>query len=1088
MRKLHCLLVGILMLISEGLFAQTTVVSGKIIDPTGTPIPNATIRIKSNRSSSGTSADAQGAFTLKTLPNAILIVSAIGYENKEIKATEGALTITLNTDSRSLSEVVVTGVGTATSKKRLGIAVESVSGSKLPAAPTASIDQALVGKIAGAQISSTNGTPGAPVNIVLRGINTVQGGTKPLILIDGIEVRATDINSLDLSNIERVEVIQGAASSTLYGAQGANGVIQLFTKKGKNGVSINYSTSYSANSYINSGHVHKAKLHSLLTDASNNILDPSTGKPAVFAADGTTNVAWAFGSTGYPSAMANPRNINNKAYNANFKYYDQFKELFGTGNTLNNSINISGGSGRSDFGITVSNNHASDVVRGNGYADRSNLTANLGTELFKGFRIRSITQLVYTRNTLHPLLGAPGGPGYGTGNQLGTNTTGGGSGIYGFLNTSPFFSLRQKLADGTSPDYQGAGTISVNSFNPFYNEEYTKGLDNKVDIVQNFDANFKINRFVELDAKYGLNYRTETARWTFYNQSENLNSNNQGAWLSYYGGDNTGEIDNWDYKTTFQNFLPSLYVRTDFDKDFHLNIPIQTTTQVSFDYRKNEYKELNTYGVGLPLSPPISILTTGSQAVSKDYVEPFVTYGYLVDQKIDLATYAGVQGGFRTDYSSNFGGGKPFTFPHVNGYFAPSEIGFWQGSKLSEVLPFFKVRAAYGKAGIQPNPFQRIITLSQQHLGNNGAYSIANPLHNADLQVELSKEFEVGTDFSLSLLKKGHVLNSIDGSFSYWTRSTSNAIYPIAVPLSYGSSTKYVNAIDLGSHGYQFSLNLPIYKSRNLNWDFTTNFGHQTTTVRAIHGAPNVILNSSAGSTALVLEPGSKIGQIYGSKTFTSLDQRKLDGTPYIDKSDYGKYQIVNGKVVDTSTKGIQFTDDAYSFGDPNPKFNVSFINSISYKNFTLNFQFDWVYGGHLYNQTKEWMYRDGISGDFDQAVTIGNQTEAWVAYYRSAYADKFGSQNGFRNGTKDYFYESSSFLRLRNVSLAVDLATYTGLKALKKVQLVLSGRNIWTSTKYSGFDPEVSSGATNSSYDRGVDHSSLPNIKSYQVGLNVGL
>lgn len=1080
---------GILLLISQELLAQTMEVTGKVTDPLGSPIPNATIRIKSSKSAAGTSADGEGAFKIKVSPGSSLIISGIGYETKEVKVgASPTLSIQLTTDSKSLSEVVVTGVGTATSRKRLGIAVEAVSGSKLPPTPTASFDQALIGKIAGAQISSTNGTPGAPVNIALRGINTVQGGTKPLILLDGVEVRATDINSLDVSTVDRIEVVQGAASSTLYGAQGANGVIQLFTKKGKSGLSINYSSSYASNSLINSGNVHKARFHSLKTDASNNILDPSTGLPAVFAADGTTNVAWAFGSTGYPSAMANPNNINNKPYNANFKYYDQFNEIFGNGYTLNNAISVAGGTDRSDFMLSVSNNHATDVIRGNGYADRSNLVSNLGTELFKGFRVRSVTQLIYTRNTLHPSFGAPGGPLYGTGNKLGANTTGGGSGIYGFLNTSPFFSLKQKLADGTSPDYQGAGTISVNSFNPFYNEEYTTGLGNKVDIIQIFDADYKVNRFVELDAKYGINYRTETSRWTYYNQSQNLNSRNQQAWQSYYGGDNTGEIDNWDYKTTFQNFLPSMYVRTDFDKDFHLNLPIQTTTQVSFDYRKNVYKEFDTYGVGLPLAPPINILSTSSQAVARDYVEPFVTYGYLVDQKIDLGTYAGVQGGFRSDWSSNYGGGKPFTFPHVNGYFAPSEIGFWQGSKLADVVPFFKVRAAYGEAGIQPQPFQRIITLNQSHLGSGGALTIPNPLHNPDLQVELSKEFEVGTDFSVSLFKQGHILNSVDGSFSYWTRSTSNGIYPIAVPLSYGSSTKIVNAIDLRSNGYQLSLNLGVYKSKNVSWDFTTNFSHQTTTVRAIHGAPNVILNTSAGSTALVLAPGSKLGQIYGAKAFTSLDQRKLDGTPYIDKSNYGKYQIVNGRVVDTATKGIQFTDDAYSFGDPNPKFNVSFINAVSYKNFTLNFQFDWVYGSHLYNQTKEWMYRDGISGDFDNAVTIGNQTLPWVAYYRSAYADKFGAQNGFRNGTKDYFYESASFLRLRNVSLAVDLASYIKLKALKKVSLVLSGRNLWTVTKYTGFDPEISSGTTNSSYDRGVDHSSLPNIKSYQVGLNVGL
>jgi TonB-linked SusC/RagA family outer membrane protein len=1080
---------GILLLISGRSLAQTTEVTGKITDPTGSPIPNASIRIKSSKGAPGTSADAEGSFKVHVPPNSTLIISGIGYESKEVKVgSNTTLSIQLTTDTKSLSEVVVTGVGTATSKKRLGIAVESISSAKLPAAPTASIDQALVGKVAGAQISSTNGTPGAPVNIVLRGINSVQGGTKPLIIIDGVEVRSTDINSLDLSNIERVEIIQGAASSTLYGAQGANGVIQLFTKKGKGKLVINYSGSAAANSYINSGHVKKATLHSLATDNSNNILNPSTGQIAVFAPDGTTNVGWAFGSSGYPSAMANPRNIYNKAYNANFQYHDQFKEIFGTGSVINNTINISNGNEKSDFSLTASNSHNTDVVRGNGYADRSNLTANIGSELFKGFRIRSITQVIYTHNTLHPQLGAPGGTYYGQGNKLGANTTGGGSGIYGFLNTSPFFSLKQKLADGTYPDYQGAGTISVNSFNPFYTEEYSSGSDNKVDIIQNFNANYKLNRFVELDAKYGVNYRTENARWTFYNQSLNLNSNNQQAYVNYYAPDNTGEIDDWNYKSTFQNFLASVNIHTDFQNDFHINIPITTTTTGSFDYRKDLYKEYDTYGVGLPLSPPFNISNTNSQAVALDYTQPFVTYGFLVDQKIDLGGYLGVQGGFRSDYSSNFGGGKPFTFPHINGYVAPSEMGFFHNSSLANTVSFLKFRAAYGKAGIQPLPFQRILTLNQNHLGSSGAYTIPSELHNADLQVEISKELEIGTDFSINLFSKGNFLKSIDGSFSYWTRSTSNAIHSIGVPLSYGSATKIENAIDLRSHGYQFSLNLPVYHGRNISWDFTTNFGHQTTTVKAIHGAPNIILNTSAGSTALVLEPGSKLGQIYGLKALRSLADKKLDGTDYIAKSDYGKYEIVNGRVVDTATKGIQFTDDSYSFGDPNPKFNVAFINAISYKNFTLNFQFDWIYGSHLYNQTKEWMYRDGISSDYDNPVTIAGTTAAYVAYYRSVYADKFGSQNGARNSTKDFYYESSSFLRLRNVSLAVDLAQYIKVKSLKKVQLVLSGRNIWTKTKYTGFDPEISSGETNSAFDRGVDHSSLPNIKSYQVGLNVGL
>src|SRR5579863_6258124 len=272
MRKNRHFLTSILLLVTMGLHAQMTQITGKITDPTGTPIPGATIKLKNGKG--GTSADASGAFTIKAPLNSTLLVSGIGYETKEVKlGTSSVLNITLNTDTRSLNEVVVTGVGVATSKKHLGFAVESVSGEKLPPVPIASIDQALVGKIAGAQISTVSGNPGDQVNIVLRGINTVQNGTRPLVMMDGVEIPFANLSTLDLSQVARVEVVQGAASSALYGAQGANGVIQIFTKKGQRGKStINFSSSYGTSSFINAGHFQNAALHPYLTDANGNII------------------------------------------------------------------------------------------------------------------------------------------------------------------------------------------------------------------------------------------------------------------------------------------------------------------------------------------------------------------------------------------------------------------------------------------------------------------------------------------------------------------------------------------------------------------------------------------------------------------------------------------------------------------------------------------------------------------------------------------------------------------------------------------------------------------------------------------------
>jgi hypothetical protein len=143
-----------------------------------------------------------------------------------------------------------------------------------------------------------------------------------------------------------------------------------------------------------------------------------------------------------------------------------------------------------------------------------------------------------------------------------------------------------------------------------------------------------------------------------------------------------------------------------------------------------------------------------------------------------------------------------------------------------------------------------------------------------------------------------------------------------------------------------------------------------------------------------------------------------------------------------------------------------------------------------MYNQTKEWMYRDGISGDFTQPVGPfpDGTTAAYTAYHASAYYGLWGSTRGIGNNTtKDFFWEDASFVRLRNISLGFDFTRFINIRAIKRVQMVLSGRNIATWTKYTGFDPEISSGSLNSAFDRGIDHSTLPNTKSYQISFNLG-
>ena len=1098
------------LLAAQFLMAQTREVTGKVTDPNGVPLNGASIRVKNNKG--GTIAAADGTFKIMAAPNATLIVSAVGYEDKDLNiGSQTNVGLSLTLDTKSLSEVVVTGTGVATSKRKLGFAVESITADKLPAIPSATLDQALVGKIPGAQISSVSGNPGDQVNIILRGINTVQNGTRPMILMDGVEIPFTNLNTIDMTLVERVEVVQGAASATLYGAQGANGVIQIFTKKGQKGrLNINVSSSYSVNKFINAGDFGKADLHPYLTNASGNIVyagsnaglgytagTPIKINPALGIVLGSNSLSYRFGTNipglafTTPGGTANstrygildPRNKHDQPYVGDLQYHDHFAEVFQGAPSRNNSININGGSEKMDFNFGASNNRTySALLENNGYLDRTNITLNLGIELFKGFTFRSISSLAFTSNTMNPRLGAPGGTGFGAGTS---NADVGG--VYGFLNTSPFFSLKDTITGGNYASYQRASFASVNAFNPFYRLQYTNANSKRYDIIQSVEAAYKLNKFVNLTARYGITYKNENDVWTIYNQSENANTVNQDNYASWFGSDNSGEIDNWQYNNTRQNFFTSAVIKTDFEKDFNINFPVQTTTLVGFDYRKNDYKELNTWGQTLALDPPFNLRSTQTQYVARDYIEPFITYGYLVDQKFDFGNYGGISGGFRTDYSSAFGtGSKPFTFPHANGYVLLNSFNFWNGIK--NIVPAFKIRGGFGKAGIQPSAFDRYPVLNSQATGNQAGYSNQTGAKNPDLNVEVSSETEIGTDITFNLFKNKSFLKSANVAFTWWKRSTEGAIYTQQVPISTGANSILTNAIDLHSNGWQLSINLPVLSSKNLTWDFTANFGHQISVFDKVQGGV-IQLTSFAGSTGLAIVEGRIIGEIYGYKALTSVGQLRVDKTPFIPTANQGGYEIVEGRVVNKLTKAIFFSDEAESFGNPNPKLVSSFINTFKWKGFlSFGFQFDWTQGAHLYNQTKEWMFRDGISKDFQKPVTINGETGAWTAYYASAYYALGNTARGVGNNvTKDYFYEDASFLRLRNVSLGVDVSRFTKKDWLKKCQIVLSGRNLATFTKYSGMDPEISSGASNSSVDRAVDHSTIPNMKAYQVTLNIG-
>lgn len=1064
MKKKTIVFLSFLLLLTTTLLAQSGTVTGKVVDDKGTPIAGASIQEKGAKG--GVISANDGTFSIKAGIKSVLIVSAIGHETKQlIVKSATTLLVELIPDVKMLSEVVVTGTGVAISKKKTAIAVEAISADKLPAAPTSDIGNALVGKIAGAQISSTNGSPGSRPNILLRGINSINGTTYPMILLDGVQVAATGIENLDLNGVERVEVVQGPAASSLYGAQGANGVIQLFSKKGKQGrLNIDVSSNMITSSMLNVGKMNKSKFHSFAVNTAGEVVNGSNTPLAFDPATGSYLTNPVFN-------LISPTSKTNQPYNKNLLWYDHYKMFFQTANSYNNSININGSRDKFDFSFILSDTRQETVFKNNGDYSRTNLSANIGVELAKGLKFRSITQLATTTSTQLDV----------TGDDM----------FFAINNSRPFANYEQKDAKGYHSPYYG-DAVGVNGYNFNYVLENSKAKDQTVDIVQSLNLNYRLNKFIEFDAKYGVNRSNFDSRYEIAEQSHSVGADFWQYWVEDYSprasfgaptaSAETGEINERKFVNTFKNFTANTTIKLDFAEDFKLKIPLKSTTLVGWDYRKRNTTDFWSYGTDAPFFVPYRAANMANFKIERDRTETFATYGYLVNQHFDWGEVAGVSAGFRSDYSSAFGqGSKPFTFPRGDAYFRVSSLGFWQKGNISNTISEWKIRSAYGEAGIQPGAYDRFRIMDAVTVGNQTAFATpivdANPL----LQVEVAKEFEVGTDISFKM-GQGKWLSTGNLAFTYWVRTSDNVIDRLDVAPSIGVGRDLTNALTLKSNGIQASWNMNVFRNKDWSWDFTANFSKQRSAVDKVLKKTEIIKTSAAGSTQYVVREGEQIGQIYGYLFLNSVTAKDANGNFYIDPALQKDYEVAsNGYVVNRATKQPFATAKKYGLGDPNPDFNMAFINEVSYKGFiTFGMQWDWISGSMLYNQTKQWMYRDGIHQDYAKPITIGGETEAWSAFYRGAYAVQQA------NGTKSYFMEDASFVRLRNISLGIDLARFIKVKGLSRMQLILSGRNLVTFTKYTGMDPEISSGANNSAWDRAVDHNTIPNIKSYQLGLNI--
>ncbi len=1060
-------------------FAQNGTISGTVIDAqSGNPLPGATVLI--NRLNKGTATDVDGNYTISGInPGEYTIVFRfIGYSPLEetitIEAGINVFDVELGKDFIGLDELVVTGVGTATSQKKVAIDVATVSEERLSKVPAYDISSALTGKIAGASIVNT-GAPGGASVITLRGINTL-GNSRPLIMIDGVQVNS-DVSSssggldnidrlsdIDLSQVERVEVIKGAAAATLFGAQGANGVIQIFTKKGRAGqldVSLNSSISLDL---LNSSNIPEQPVdfHNLPVDANGNVIGVNFDE---------RNGVWTV-----------PNEVNNGVRNKPYTGWvdpesgevipfnvqrDRIEEYFETVATQRYGLTISGGGDETTYLISGNFLDQTGIEPETGF-DRVSVRLNTDTNIMENMKLSFRTSFSNSERE-----GV---------SESGDNIE---SGLSNLLQTKPFIDVFSVNSLGIpAPKFQ-AGSVSTN---PFFQKEFTDFSDATNRFIGSTNFNYRPSRFIEFDYTIGVDW--------FSRERERLQNNVQGfedpdtseeevVILNDDGFFSRRSDTNWQF-----NSLANVFLRTDFRGDFGIDFPLQTTTQATFDWRRSDFERTDATGDGLPFGLGLETIDAGNTELADEFRSTFVTFGFLINQKFDFDDFGGFSVGFRADKSSAFGQAADFEFfPRADAYLRISDLNFW--GNLVDTFNEFKLRVAYGEAGIQPGPFDRFITLNAGSIGSNSVFNSSAVLSNPQLQVEQSEEFEFGADLGFRL--GDDWFQSLGFSATYWDRETNGSIEQVDIAPSSGALVLLSNAVGLSSDGFDANINSLVHFDQNWDWRTSIQFATSETIVDNISNNEDLIFTPTNGFDYLFRE-GENFGVFFGRKPLESVDEIDPEtGERFIPEDQADNFVIVDGAVVNKFTKNHRFRNQKEIIGDPTPDFTLSWRNDFTVKkNWDISFQFDWVQGGDIFNATKWWMFQRNNHAEFQERVLIdggesigeplfdsfgnptssistvdGSEAQAWESFHESKV-----------NDATPFFVEDGSHIKLRELSVAYDFVDLLGLDDIRRLRLAVTGRNLFTFTDYSGFDPEVSGQGTDTRF-RGLDIFTFPNFRN---------
>lgn len=1034
---------------------QKDKVTGVVVDVNGSPIIGASILVKGT--AIGTITDTEGKFKLEVPKSGILSISYVGYDKIEISTNSNQLNrIVLTEDARFLDEVLVVGYGTVRRGDLTG-SVSSVNVESLTKAPVASFDNALAGRVAGVQVSTSDGQPGAQSNIVIRGAGSLTQSVSPIYVVDGFVFEDFDPSSINPQDIVSINVLKDASSTAIYGSRGANGVIVVTTKIGNIGnPTIAYNSSLGFNTSTN-----KMKLMDSYEFVKFQIERFPTQTRSVYYAN-----------------TDNTQPMDPELYR-NTQTIDWQDKILRTGFTQIHNLSISGGSVTSKYlaslsyfgqeGTIINTNY--NKIHGRIVLDQainSKLNMKLSALYVTDHTSGIVPSIAYASGTATSTLFFSA---YGYRPIAGLNPDDNLNLEYNILDLDPNINL--------GDDYR---------INPKLMAENTdKNMINS-SFIPDITITYKINKQLSFLVKGGL-YRKIREINYFYNSKTSEG-------ISRPGIVNKGVQGGVDFYqlNMFSNENVLTYTNT-FAKTHKLEAQVGlsfegiNTSTHGLKYQQIPFEELGLSGMdkGVPVPAVSWLANSRSQSF-------FGRLNYSIHSRY-LFTIT-----YRADGSSKF--------PINNrwGYF-PSGAFAWRMSdesflKKIKFLNDAKLRVSYGLTGNNRvgnfdyyaslgTPYSEYYSFQNQTPGMGAS---RNALGNPDLRWETTAQTNVGYDLSLF---KNRVKLTVD----LYRKTTKDLLLLANLPAVSGFASAYKNIGSIQNDGLEISLSTVNIKNKNLSWTTDFNISFNKSKVLALNGEESYMYNYVTWENYFNGTPlyRTKVGEpvsefwgimwdgVYQYTDFDLVDNKYVlkpdittNGSPraQVQPGDI-KYKDINGDLVVNS-------NDRTVIGNPLPKHIGGFNNDIRYKNFSLNIFFQWSYGGQLFNANRLF-FEGGVNvrplqnqfASYENRWTPDNQTNKMF---------RGGSGGAGPNGIYSSLdIEDGSFLRLKTIALNYKIPTELVQKInLKGISIGLSAQNIYTWDSYSGLDPEVS--VRDAVMTPGFDFSSYPRSLSMVFNLKITL